>query len=234
MKTTLLTLPLFLLSITAFSQTNTSGLAFKLYNQVSFAKLETFALQANFRYNRRLKTELTIVNPNFAVLYKTSKGNSHEFELTDLNIQNTKNEETDSNYTTIISGESVRSSTISLRYEYTPNANHLTYKNASLSLGFGVQPYFYRTSITPHVSTQYPESELFLGNLFYIVPRISYSINNHLSIDVNSPINLLDVYFYSQQIHNPLFSESQKNRTTLTFEGIPNKLSLRFGLAYKI
>lgn len=235
MKNTLSILLICHCSILVYSkEIQKSSYSIKLYNQISYAELNTVKLQSSKFYNHINTKKLAILNPSFALQFKTNKGSSHEIEVTILSIANSNIHETDSSYVNIVNGSNQLDTRFVFRYEYTPKGFIKINTSTSLNLSYGVQPYFFRTSIKPNVSTDFPESEQYIGGTLYFAPRLTYIINEKFNFDVNLPLNLLDVNFYTQEIENPIFSKSQQTKKSINFEGLPTNYNLRFGLVYKI
>jgi hypothetical protein len=235
MKSTLITLLACLCTLEVYSQEKTEPYFFiKLYNQISYYQYGTSRLQSNYQFYHRNTKNYKLLNPNFAIQYKSENGNSHEFEFTDLILNIHQFKETDSSYTNIVDGTEKIDYAISFRYEYSPNRSINLNKNLKLNVGYGIQPYFTKTSIKPYVSLYFPESEQFIGCAFFIAPRLTYMINKKFNFDINIPLNLLDVYYCTIEINNPLFSNNQSKMTSINFDGLPVQFNLRMGLTYKI
>lgn len=218
-----------------FAQENKEAQFFiKLYNQVSYYQYGTSRLQSNFRYYNKTTKNFKIINPNFAIQYKSSKGNFHEFELTEFSYKFNEYKETDTSYINIVDGSKKTDYNFSFRYEYTPGKIIALNKKLDLSVGYGIQPYLTKTSIKPYVSLYFPESEQLIGSAIYIAPRLSYRINDKFNFEINIPLNLLDIYYNSIEINNPIFSENQRKLTSINFDGLPVQFNFRFGIVYKI
>lgn len=235
MKSLLITLFACHCTILVYSQEKTGAQYFiKIYNQVSYYQYGTSRLQSNFKFYFQTTKNYKLINPNFAIQYKSGNGNYHEIEFTDFAINIQQFKERDTSYTNIVDGALKQDYDISFRYEYTPKRSIYLNKNLKLNVGYGFHPYFTKTSIVPYVSFDFPESEQFIGGAFFIAPRLTYVINKKFNFDINIPLNLLDVYYCTIEINNPSFSANQRKMTSINFDGLPVQFNLRFGLAYKI
>lgn len=213
-----------------------SSLIFKVYNQMSYSKTLVEFENINYNDNIRENKTLDFFQPSFAIQFKTTDYNFHEFELSELRFINNKYEETerDSIYTNVLNGNNSTSFRFAMRYEYTYLSKDLSNKKNEFRISYGVQPYTIMNNSSNYLSTIFPEKELYIGLRGMVTPRYIRHINEQLSLDINIPINFVDVHYYSLKINNPTLEPWQSNTQSVVFTGMPLLLNLRIGLAYRI
>ena len=215
-----------------------SGL--KLYNTTIFevqSKSTLVSDTSNVRF-QYTNTNSQILHPSFAYQWKSKKNNFHEIELTNFTVNKvgTKTEyvsDTSANGQ-LISGEETRNTAISLRYEYIVVLNKSKNSKIVPSIGFGVNPYFRKSSISYESATSFPSSNQSFGVRSFITPRITYFLTSKLFLDVNIPICLFDNYILTESIDNPAVPISQRDISTYNFNQFPKFISGRIGIGIKL
>jgi hypothetical protein len=140
----------------------------------------------------------------------------------------------DSIYTTSIS---TTTKSVGCRVEYgkTILGNAIP-KNWSLSIAHSLKPTYVMYASKPLSNNSYPITTNRWMVKYTIVPHINYMFNKHLGIDVNFPIQLMQLGILSQHIENPNLAAGQQKWTTFDFDALnkSNFISLRCGVIYKI
>lgn len=234
MKKILSLIAIFLFSTIAIAQQNEKGLTFKLYNQSSIIKTKNDYVNNGVTFYR-YQHQKQFLSPKFAIAYTTDKGSMHELELNsfDLTLNELEDRDSDTSSYTIVDGAETNSMNLSFRYEYTAaKKTSKLNKKSNFSVSYGAQPFLYAKKTSPKISTNFPESSLMIGALWYIAPRYSYQFSDHLSLDINIPFQLIETSYTAISIDNPLSAE--RTKSTINFSMLPMNYQLRVGLAYKI
>ncbi len=241
-KNLLALLFLILLFTTGWSQ-NTylnyqSGL--KLYNTTIFEEQSKSMLVSDtssvrFQYTN---TKSQILHPSIAFQWKSKTNNFHEIELTNFMVNKVG---TTTEYVSdtsasgqLVSGEYMTNIALSLRYEYIAILNKSKNSKVVPSIGFGVNPYFRRSSISYESSTSFPSSNQSIGLRTFVTPRITYFLTSKLFLDVNIPICLFDNFISTESTDNPAVPISQREISSYNFNQFPKFISGRVGIGLKL
>ncbi len=215
-----------------------SGL--KLYNTTIFEQQSKSILVSDTSSVRiqYTNTNSQILHPTIAFQWKSKKNNFHEVELTNfmVNKVGTKTAYVSDTSATgqLVSGEYITKTALSLRYEYIAVLLKLKNNKVVPSIGFGVNPYFQKSSISYESSTSFPSSNQNIGVRTFITPRISYFLTSKLFLDVNIPICLFDNYLNIESSDNPAVPISQRDISSLNFNQFPKFISGRIGIGIKL
>jgi hypothetical protein len=242
-KKNLLALILLILLFTTGWSQNTylnyqSGL--KLYNTSIFEEQSKSMLVSDtssvrFQYTN---TNSQILHPSIAFQWKSKTNNFHEIELTNfmLNKVGTKTAYVSDTSASgqLVSGEYITNTAFSLRYEYIVVFNKSKDSQVVPSIGFGVNPYFRRSSISYESSTSFPSSNQNIGLRTFVTPRITYFLTSKLFLDVNIPICLFDNFISTESIDNPAVPISQREISSYNFNQFPKFISGRVGIGLKL
>ena len=241
-KTTLSFLFLLAFVKTSWSQNTNlnyhSGL--KLYNTTIFEEQSKSMLVSDtssvrFQYTN---TNSQILHPSIAFHWKSKTNNFHEIELTNfmVNKVGTKTEYVSDTSASgqLVSGEYITNTALSLRYEYIAVLNKSKNSKVVPSIGFGVNPYFRRSSISYESATSFPSSNQSIGVRSFITPRVTCFLTSKLFLDVNIPICLFDNYILTESSDNPAVPISQRDISTYNFNQFPKFISGRIGLGIKL
>lgn len=220
---------------------DTSPIQLKLYSNFGWRAAE-LTVGYDTVLNKPIKedlyeTALGYFSPAFA--WASPRGNYHEVELSGLQF-NEVDEQTYIDHDNglnhqVVSGEKRTSVFIALRYEF----DYMIIKNKESnrlkpSLGFAVRPYYYRAAFVPRVSSLFASSQSSAGAIFSIVPRINYDLNKRWFIDLNVPINLLDVSAQTSMRDNPAIPVNQRTITTIVAEAVPSQYLIRLGIGVRL
>lgn len=134
----------------------------------------------------------------------------------------------------LTSGEEIINSALSLRYEYIVAFNKSKDSKIVPSIGFGVNPYFRKSSIAYESSTSFPSSTQSIGVRSFITPRITYFLTSKLFLDVNIPICLFDNFILTESSDNPTVPISQRDISSYNFNQFPKFISGRVGIGIKL
>jgi hypothetical protein len=124
-------------------------------------------------------------------------------------------------------------SAYAFRYEINQDITNVT-KRFVLNVGLAVNPYHIDMEFKPRESNVFHRDVSITGAHFNIIPRVSWQLTERLSIELNVPVNVFDIYRIKQRVDNPGFSlRSQSNAGTehTFFEDI---YTVRFGVAYTL
>ena len=229
-------------TLTLFGQENQKNKVIKLYSNISLTRTETTLNQSPYNLTSTVENnnEMQIGYFTPSIAFVLPNGNFHEIELSQLVINNTNNETIvidDSSGQTVqpISGQITTNVSIAMRYEY----DVLFFKKkegAKLMpyLGFSMNPYFSNKKYSSKISTSFPTNQNSFGALLSIVPRLNYNLNENWFIDVNVPVNIVDLNVTVNSNDNPALTEQQRSSSTLGFAMFPSKFLVRFGVGLRI
>jgi len=181
--------------------------------------------------------QLGYFSPAFA--FAMPNGNFHEFEISNILINNTKNETEFivGNSGTAISGSILKKTQnkIAVRYEY----DFLFFKKKTEAklrsyLGLSVNPYFSNTQYSSNIPAAFPTSQSSIGALITVIPRLNYNINERWFLDLNIPINIIDLNLVNDKAENPQLTAAQRSITTFNFAQMPSQFLVRFGVGFRV
>ena len=165
-------------------------------------------------------------------LFIQKKKTSHEFELSQLGL-GIRNEIDTREYDS--GTDSLRRIDayfgIRLKYEY--GIKFLTINEKSgFSLHASAEPYF-----NIYKSNQEPDNEILrsgstIGGRLYLIPRGTYMISDRWFIDVNFPIEMMNIVRSKSLYNTSLEDERTSIRNTLSF--FDNALRFRVGLGLRL
>jgi len=212
----------------------------KLYNTTIFEEQSKSMLVSDTSSIRIQYTNKNsqILHPTIAFQWKSKTNNFHEIELTNfmVNKVGTKTEYVSDTSASgqLVSGEYITNTALSIRYEYIAVLNKSKNNKIVPSIGFGVNPYFRKSSIAYESSTSFPSSNQSIGVRAFITPRINYFLTSKLFLDVNIPICLFDNYILTESSDNPAIPISQRDISSYNFNQFPKFISGRIGIGIKL
>jgi hypothetical protein len=213
--------------------------AIKLYNLTTFEDNSKTGVDTSSwnSYNYTDKT-LQVLHPTVAFQWKTEKNDFHEIELTSFRLDKIESA-TDtvidsSGAIETISGDEIITTFISARYEYILNLNKSNDSKFVPSLGFGVNPYYRQINRMPYVSDEYRTSEISIGAMAFVTPRLTYYFASKFFIDLDIPICIFDMYFLSDKDEDPTLALEERTINTFNFEAFPKFFSGRIGVGLKL
>jgi hypothetical protein len=123
-----------------------------------------------------------------------------------------------------------RVSSYSLRYEFTKTLSKNT-KGFSFDCGIAINPFFVLIEYLQPGGTHSFGSRRFHGFSLNAVPRMKYKLNDRLTIDLNMPLKIYDLYKgYASYI---LPSNPKRNSDFYTSSFFEDVYTIRLGLMYK-
>jgi hypothetical protein len=124
-------------------------------------------------------------------------------------------------------------SAYSFRYEINQDITNVT-KRFVLNLGLAVNPYHIDMEFKPRERNVFERNVQITGATINIIPRVSCQLTDRLSLELNVPVNVFDLYKIKQRVDNPGLSiRSQSNGgTEHTF--FQDVYTVRFGVAYTL
>lgn len=242
MKNGILLFSLLILIKISFSQN--TNLDYK--NAIKISNLSTFdktynPINVNDTSTKNLyttKTTVQILHPTVAFQWKAKKNNFHEIELTNFSISKVETKTEIINDTThtqqTINAGNLRTIAIGMRYEYIWNFNKSKDTKWVTSLGFGINPYYQKSSYSPIVSTSFASSDSYAGIKTFLTPRITYYLLPKLFIDVNIPICITEAYIHTNKNDNPTIESNLRTISSIDFAEFPKVYSGRIGIGLKL
>jgi hypothetical protein len=210
--------------------------ALKIYNLTTFEEqIKSRRLNDTSSYRfQYTNTLLKILNPTIAFQWKSKNYNFHEIELTGLILgkNGTKTEiinDTTNNRQTINGGD-LKTTVISVRYEYILNFNKSKDRKFVPSIGFGINPYYRQINYSPKITSSFPTSEISFGMRTFITPRLTYFLTSKLFIDVNIPLCVFDTFYLADKEDNPASPVQERTITTFNYNQFPKIFSGRIGI----
>jgi len=175
-------------------------------------------------------------HPTIAIQWK--RKNIQEIELSFLDISKERTttiviyDSTQKMYTTAI--EKAITTNIMLRYEYI--FSFLKNKKAKLQpmLGIGVSPYYERIRMRHNSSSMFNETRTETGMLYFVIPRLQWSINSRFFADLNIPFPVTNMKFKIQRIDDPSLPISMQRYSIMEFNAFPNYYSVRVGAGIRL
>jgi hypothetical protein len=124
-------------------------------------------------------------------------------------------------------------STYAARYEINQDITNVT-KRFVLNLGLAVNPYHIEMEFNPRESNVYNRNVRVTGANFNIIPRVSWQLTDRLSLELNVPVNVLDVYRVKHHVDNPVISKDAQTNTGKEHKFFEDIYTVRFGVAYTL
>jgi hypothetical protein len=214
--------------------------AIKIYNLTSYeedSRLIKLNDTASYHFNI-INTNLQILHPTLAFQWMNLRKNLHEIELTGLkwDKHGTKTEilNDTTHFGQITSITDVRTTLISLRYEYILNFIKRKDKKFVPSIGFGFNPYYEQNNYSPGVYSLFPVSEKYIGLRAFVTPRLTCYLSSKFFMDVNIPICIIAAYYLIDKEDNPNKPLNSRTQNIFDFREMPKMLSGRIGVGMKI
>lgn len=210
----------------------------KLYSQTTYSDYSsTLEPDSNGWYGYIRTRSLRIFQPTLAFQWKNKKGNFHEVELTQFQINRNNNvsEVRNTSFSKYDDNSGTKSNELNFAFRYEYIINFLKNKETKFvpSLGLGASPYFSFSNRNTASSTAFRSSYLNTGLRVYLTPRVTYYFHSKFFLDLNLPICLSDTYIGRVKVENPAFTPEQQVNTTIYVESFPKLFSGRIGLGYK-
>jgi hypothetical protein len=124
-------------------------------------------------------------------------------------------------------------SAYSFRYEINQDITNVT-KRFVLNLGAAINPYHIEMEFKPRENRVYDRTVRMTGATINIIPRISYQLTDRLSVELNVPVNVYDIYRVKQHVDNPVISKDAQTRSGTERTFFPDLYTVRFGVAYTL
>lgn len=207
----------------------------KLYYNFKYSNIEEVSTDSFYFYNSTTKNSLFgNISPSLLI----NKGRSlHEFEISGINFGTTDYLQTQTaisyNQQRINDGYKQNFFNLNIKYEYIFQLLGKD-KNYGIMVGASAEPYIRRDIYRPRISLYYLTKQFTLGGKFYIIPRGVISLGKKFYVDLNFPIEIIDINWNRTYIDNP--SLAKDLRTSNNYENdIFNKLfQFRLGLGIKL
>ncbi len=214
----------------------------KLYTNFSFTPQYLYYENDSTNGSSRngYKENINIFNFSPSIVFYNKKGNSSEIEISRLNFSNDYNKEYNELDSTgailnTISESKQKHFDLYLRYEY----KWRLFKKKDLGkfktiLGFSGTPFVSWNKYEPMLSSENPYSTTTVGIYLSVIPRIEYSINKKLYLDLNVPISVVTANFTSTNNEDPTLPVEQRTQSTFDFYNGPLSYAIRFGVGLRI
>lgn len=176
------------------------------------------------------ESKLSII-PGVTFSKYTAKDNFYEFGLSRLyfNVEDNLKVTNAPTYVSIDGGAKTTTFNIGFRYDY----NYILSKNGSSFLAyFGLSSsiaYDIETN-EPKITSSYKRNWSTIRSNFGIVPRLIWKLNSLVFIDLNIPINIIQVEYTHQRIHNPSLPLEQQKNGELETTLFPKNYEVRLGV----
>lgn len=162
---------------------------------------------------------------------------SHEIGISKLHIghdSSYKKEETLPDGS-VIAAEGAKQSHfhLNIRYEYGLNLIKINKKH-QLSIATSVEPYIWFDKSIPRTSENFPNRLTTVGSKFHLTPRATFSLSERLFLDVNMPIEIMDVYRLSNYTENPILTEEQRRYSDTRSDFFDSVFQFRIGLGFNL
>lgn len=242
-KASIILIAAFILSgLSSTGQESPKTKSIKLYSNYSWISTQTnIGFDTTGRVStiaRNLDVQLGYLTP--ALAFTSANGNFQEIELSKIVIGNTRNEVLNivdsTGQSSLASSLRTRNNMIAFRYEY----DLLLFKKKKADsklksyLGLSVNPYFSNTKYSSSIASMFTTSQQSFGALVAFIPRINYNVNERLFVDVNLPINLMDMNVTTERAENPAIPVPQRSISTLNFSQLPDQFLVRFGVGFRV
>ncbi|MBT1709818.1 hypothetical protein KK062_16355 [Fulvivirgaceae bacterium PWU5] len=124
-------------------------------------------------------------------------------------------------------------SAYSFRYEINQDITNVT-KRFVLNLGLAVNPYHINMEFKPHERNVFERNVQITGATINIIPRVSCQLTDRLSLELNVPVNVFDIYRSKQRIDNPGASLRAQTNAGTEHTFFQDIYTVRFGVAYTL
>jgi len=200
-----------------------------------------FKMHSNFEYTLtnsfdivKYKTFQFDITPSFVI---SKPKVSHEIGISKLRTGNEsryKKEEILADGSVIAAEETKLSHFyLNIRYEYGLNLIKIN-KQHQLSIAASVEPYIRFNKFVPRVSTSFPNQLTTLGSKLHLIPRATFTLSDRLFLDVNIPVEIVDVHRFRSYNDNPTYTEEQKTYTDTRSKFLDSVFRFRVGLGFNL
>ncbi len=207
----------------------------KLYYNFKYLIIEDETTDSINIYNSRLKSFLFgNLCPSLLIYNERSM---HEFEISAFNFGTTDyrftQTRTSINQKQLADGYKQFFFNLNIKYEYIFRLSDKE-KNYGVMLGTSVEPYIHRDIFLPLVSKYYLTKQFTLGGKFYIIPRGIIPLKKKFYIDINIPIEIIDLNWKRTYVDNPGLSEDLRSTNNYENAFFRNLFQFRIGLGIKL
>jgi hypothetical protein len=206
------------------------------YNLMMFS--DDITVQSKYNNNiialENSETDIGHVSAAFAI--KKSKS-IHEIELSRINLYKVDG----AIFSSSISYDTAQISydqkstvfNLNIKYEYIRRIINIKDK---LDFMFGVacEPYLESIRQKPEISTSFRSKRLYLGSRFYLIPRGTYSFNKRFYLDLNFPVEILDLHWIKERINNPALPENIQKNNKFYSNFFDKTIQIRIGVGIRI
>ncbi|MCD9016825.1 hypothetical protein [Parachryseolinea silvisoli] len=124
-------------------------------------------------------------------------------------------------------------STYAARYEINQDITNVT-KRFVLNLGLAVNPYHIEMEFNPREGNVYNRNVRVTGANINIIPRVSWQLTDRLSLELNVPVNVFNVYRSKQHVDNPILPKEGQTNAGTEHKFFEDIYTVRFGVAYTL
>lgn len=220
----------------ADTTSHTSNITVKVYAMTTNNVTTTNIRNLNYPFLNP-KMELTyhnILTPTAAINIANKRGNQHEIELTALRINKSSQKEVavQNGTTVILGGDEITETGIALRYEYI--RTFLKKHKLQPALGLAASPYYMRQHYVPYVTSIYPYNQSIIGVQTFLIPRLNYYWGKRVVLDLNFPLQVMDIRATYQKTMNPTLNANQQRYGIAELIAFQNIFYARLGIGVKL
>ncbi len=213
--------------------------AIKLYNLTDWEDYTVNGAYNDTNFYVHRDFALRILHPTIAYQWQSNKGHYHEIELITLQVAHTERFTKSStpamgNTSQTVVSEITTRAALSVRYEYQMSLRPQHERPWDLSLGVGVNPYYFFQIYSAEISTVFPTSVSTFGTRVFAVPRFTWHLSPRIFLDVNIPICLGEYRHQSRYNESPVIPISERRKGEIDFTAMPALYSGRIGIGVKL
>jgi hypothetical protein len=191
----------------------------------------------SYLYTKQYTTLRDYVKPSAAIVFQNKKGNSHEIELSRLEVREDEKKiwTLNPSFSTYgyMKAQKTITTSLAARYEYIINIAKKKKYLVQPSVGLAGMPFYSRNNSIPYISSDYRASLTEIGVVGFVVPRINISLSKRLFIDVNIPMPVLSMASTTQYLGDPTLIPGARKYNTINFDLFPGSLSARVGFGVR-
>lgn len=236
-----LTIALLLLAFAAKGQESAPrhARALKIYNLTDWERYSHSDDGGDTSFLRTTESGLRIFHPTIAYRWEQRKGRFHEVELIDFRFSSReKSVRPLTPHTGVTAsataGEQIMQAALSVRYEYQTYIRHKEDRPWQISLGLGINPYYFLHLLQPLVTTHFPERVHTAGMRLHAVPRFTWHLSERLFLDVNLPFCIAELRFQHRYDETPTIPIDERGSLLSEFNTFPALFSGRIGVGFKL
>jgi hypothetical protein len=226
---------LILLPNLLIAQEDLKSFDLKLYYNYTFSVVEEDRTDLFYSSNSTLKSYLFGDLSAAIRIYKDRS--MQEIELSKLGFGKTDyllwQTMLQTNHQLIVDGYKNYFFNLSLKYSYIVKLMGKG-KNFGVFIGASAEPRILHNAFKPKVSAYYNTNQTVFGSKIYLMPGVQVSTGKRFYLELNLPVELIDLYWNRQYVENPALAKEL--RTTHSFESdfFNSVFYCRFGIGFRL